>query len=576
MRRRLWLALWPAGVVVGITAEYFSIRGHAQENHWLDLAVGWAFIAAGLVAWARRPDNRTGPLMAAVGFTWFIGNFQNSSAPVLVSLGTAFESASSGALAHLILAYPQGRLGRPERVAVAVIYAFILVSGITIALTYDRRILFDCSACPHGGLALFPSRSVYDGIRTVGDWVSVPFAVAVLALLVRRFVVATPPMRRALGSLWLASVLVAVVFVSEGVSGEAGPGAHDTLVEVLQRFAELLLPAAFLYGLFRSRLARAAVADLLAALARPLPPGKLREALARTLGDPSLELGFWFPESDAYIDENGHRLEWPDTSSRRAVTKLEAEGRPLAALIHDPALLEDRQLVDAAGTAARLALENERLQAEVKAQLEEVRASRARIVTAADAERRRVERDLHDGAQQRLVTLSLALRMAQEQAAGDRNGALAATLAEAAEEVRVALSELRELGRGLHPSILTEAGLGPALESLAERSPIPTTISAVPAGRLPAPIEATAYFVVSEALANVAKYSGAASATVRAENREGRLVVEVRDDGVGGADPGAGSGLRGLGDRVAALDGNLRIESPKGGGTRVRAEIPCG
>jgi signal transduction histidine kinase len=259
--------------------------------------------------------------------------------------------------------------------------------------------------------------------------------------------------------------------------------------------------------------------------------------------------------------------------SQRSVTYLD-EGRTTA-LQHDQALADEPELVRAVAAAAHLALQNERLQAEVKAQLEEVRASRARIVKAGDEERRRVERDLHDGAQQRLVTLSLALRMAQEQAAGERNGALAATLAEAVEEVRLALWELRELARGLHPTILTEAGLGPALESLAERSIVPATIEDTPAERLPAQVEATAYFVVSEALANVAKYSEAGSVTVRARREDGGPVVEVCDDGVGGADPAAGSGLRGLADRVAALDGRLRVESPPGGGTLVLAEIPC-
>ena len=174
------------------------------------------------------------------------------------------------------------------------------------------------------------------------------------------------------------------------------------------------------------------------------------------------------------------------------------------------------------------------------------------------------------------MNLSLAIRMAQQQAKGAPDAELVATLEDASDEVRSALAELRELARGLHPTILTEAGLGPALESLAERSPVPTTIEAAPTGRLPSPVEATAYFVVSEALANVAKYSGAAGAGIALERKNGRLVVEVRDDGIGGADPNSGSGLRGLADRVAALDGTLRVDSPRGGGTRVIAEIPCG
>jgi signal transduction histidine kinase len=455
------------------------------------------------------------------------------------------------------------------------VYAWVLGPGLVIALTFDPASFFHCN-CPSGGLALKPSKPVFDSITTIGQYVTALFAGAVLVLLIVRFRMATVPMRRALAPLWVASILISVVFLSEAVSGvTSAGGTFDVALNVVQRVAELLLPAAFLFGLFRSRLAQSAVADLVTALAGPMPPGKLREVLARTLGDPSIQLGFWLPEAGAYVDEDGRRLGLPSLSGPLAVNEIEADGRPLAVLIHDRSLLEEPHLVEAVGSAARLALQNERLQAEIKAQLKEVRASRTRIVAAGDAERRRVERDLHDGAQQRLVTLSLALRIAQEQARGEQNGALAATLAEAAEEVRLALSELRQLARGLHPAILTEAGLGAALESLAERSPVPTTVEASAVEDLPGAVEATAYFVVSEALANVAKYAEAHKVTVRATRREGTLVVEVRDDGVGGADPAAGSGLRGLADRVAALDGRLLIDSPAGDGTGVVAEIPC-
>jgi len=208
--------------------------------------------------------------------------------------------------------------------------------------------------------------------------------------------------------------------------------------------------------------------------------------------------------------------------------------------------------------------------------LEEVRASRARIVEAADAERRRLERDLHDGAQQRLVGISLALRLASARLTPGADPEVDRALQQASQELAAALSELRELGHGIHPAILTEEGLGPALESLVERASLPVTLETVPPGRLPASVEAAAYFVVSEALANVAKHAQARRASVRASTLDGRLVVEVADDGVGGADPNGGSGLRGLADRVAALDGSLRIESAVGRGTTIHAEIPCG
>jgi signal transduction histidine kinase len=258
---------------------------------------------------------------------------------------------------------------------------------------------------------------------------------------------------------------------------------------------------------------------------------------------------------------------------------VERNGRPLAALLHDPAL--DPTLVQAAAAAAGMAIENERLQAQVRAQLDEVRASRARIVQASDQERLRIERNLHDGAQQRLLTLSLALHGARRQLGPDADPALVETLRGASAELRLAIEELRELARGIHPAILTDEGLGPALGSLVGRALVPVTLVEAPSGRLSPPVEATAYFVVSEALANVTKYAYAASVSVRVrldeDNGDQRagLVVEVCDDGVGGADPACGSGLRGLQDRVAAVGGRLAVTSPPGQGTVVRAWLPC-
>jgi signal transduction histidine kinase len=253
------------------------------------------------------------------------------------------------------------------------------------------------------------------------------------------------------------------------------------------------------------------------------------------------------------------------------VTVVARDGQPLAALIHDPAL--DPGLVRAGAAAAGMAIENERLQAEVRAQLEEVRASRQRIVEAGDAERRRVERNLHDGAQQRMATLALSLAMLRDRAASDP--AMTASLDQAAAELKQAIAELRELARGIHPAILTEEGLPAAVEALADRSALPVRVRADFDARLPGPIEATAYFVVSESLANIAKHARASGARVDLSRCEGTLRVAVTDDGIGGADTGRGSGLRGLQDRVAAVRGTFQVTNPPEGGTRVLAEIPC-
>jgi signal transduction histidine kinase len=285
-------------------------------------------------------------------------------------------------------------------------------------------------------------------------------------------------------------------------------------------------------------------------------------------------LGLWSEDTQSYVDPEGGPVELPTDDSRRAVTILEQDGRRLGALVYDPALLDDPGLVEASSAAARLALENERLRDELRAQLADVQASRARIVETGTAERRRLERDLHDGAQQQLVRLSLLLQLARSRAGDDRSE-VPALLSEAGDLAREALGEIRALAQGLHPAILTEEGLRGALEWLAESAPLAVRVLEAPEERLPESVELAAYFVVSEALVNVAKHAQARSATVQASRRNATLVIDIVDDGVGGADPSRGSGLRGLGDRVAALDGRLVLDSPPGGGTRVHVEIPC-
>ena len=331
------------------------------------------------------------------------------------------------------------------------------------------------------------------------------------------------------------------------------------------------IPIAFLVGLLRTRLQRSGVADLVVELRSLSRPDDVRDAIARALGDPSLELAFWLPADERYVDPRGSPLD-VTTREGRAVTVLEHDGRRVAALVHDPALLDEPELLEAVGAAASLTLENARLQAELSAQLAEVRASRARIVEAGDAERRRLERDLHDGAQQRLLGIRLALQLARGRIA-DGDGSVDELLTEADAEVGGALEELRALARGIHPAILTDEGLAPAIAALARRAPVPIELTVSPE-RLPEPVEATAYFVASEALANVAKHARASRATIALARTNGRVAIEVTDDGVGGADA-EGTGLRGLRDRVEALDGHLEVETQAGRGTRVTAVIPC-
>jgi signal transduction histidine kinase len=390
-----------------------------------------------------------------------------------------------------------------------------------------------------------------------------------------RFRRATPVERRDLTPLWVAVCIIALVYLMSAFASPsplADPFSY--LLWELQGVLQISVPIVFVWGLLSARLARSAVGDLVVELERPLPPGDLQASLARALGDPSLRLVYALEGQERWVNASGQQESLPPPgkgNQPRTVTLAERDGRPIAALIHDPAL--DQGLVRAAAAAAGITIENARLQAEVRAQLEEVRASRQRIVEAGDRERRRVERNLHDGAQQRLATLALSLAMLRD--SNDAEPATAAALAQAAAELKQAINELRELARGIHPAILTEEGLPAAVESLADRSTLPVRVAADFDARLPEPVEAVAYFVVSESLANVAKYARASGARVELSRCNGSLRVEVLDDGVGGADPGRGSGLRGLEDRVSAVRGSFRVETPPGGGTRVFAEIPC-
>jgi signal transduction histidine kinase len=300
--------------------------------------------------------------------------------------------------------------------------------------------------------------------------------------------------------------------------------------------------------------------------------GPVRELLAESLGDRTVAIAYWLPDRNAFVDEAGRPVELPEPGSGRAWTAVERDGRRVAAIVHDAALDTSPELVQAAASASSLAIDNERLKADLRARLEELRVSRLRIVQAADEARRRIERDLHDGAQQELLALALELRVLRSRV-GDTD---ALPLVDGlSERLDVALSELRELARGIHPAILTRSGLAAALTALADRATLPVEAEVTVDRRLPAAVEAAAYFVVAEALTNVARYAHASQAMVKIEMDRDDVVVSVSDDGVGGVDVTNGSGLRGLQDRLAAVDGRLEIASPSGAGTRVTARIPA-
>ena len=572
------------GIVVGLLAYEVQVSNLPQplttpERSIASVLAAWAFLVAGLIAWRRRPGNRLGLLMVATCFALLAHQFRYAHSPFVFTLCFLFGELGYALFSHVALAYPSGKVtDRFERGFLVVVYTVSLAFPLAIMLVYDanHRLRFFDPTRRESLLVVWSNADLTRAFQNVYAFVAYGLLAGIfIALVVRKLLRATPRGRRVLLPLVIAAVGAALWAIFNGIlTFTTKPPAITYDLFWWQTVALIALPLSILAGLLRARLARAHVGDLVLHL-EETPASGLREELARALGDPTLELGLWLPERHEYVDAEGQSVAVPEESDERAVTRIENEGEPLAVLIHDPTLLDEPRLVEAVAAAARLALVNARLAAEVNAQLEKVKESRSRLVVAADDERRRIERDIHDGAQQRLVALALELRSAQRRLGDSADPELDHLLSTTADELQVAVEELRELARGIHPAVLTESGLAPALDSLASRLPLPVTVDA-DIDRLPQDIEATAYFVVSEALQNVVKHSHATKAHVRASQNGRLLVIEVTDDGVGGAHTNGGSGLRGITDRVEAHGGRLRMESAPGSGTRVVGEIPCG
>jgi signal transduction histidine kinase len=579
LRPALWVIAAVALIFLTVETELIASSDfHQDRGLWVALnwVIGGGFVATGLFAWYRRPDNRVGLLMVATGFAWFVSMFRYADSSLPFTLGLLLDNAFIAVAIHLLLAFPSGRLSTGlDRALVWTTYGVVTVAFLPYVFALDPSSHYACD-CPENLLLVDSDASFaktwLDGISVIG----IALMLGVLGRLVGRWRAAAPPLKRVITPVFIAgSALMAMVSIVlllgllRADESVLDAGWYATLIP----FG--LVPYLFLATLVRSHILRGgAMEELVARIRGSLGDAELRDALARALNDPSLELAYWIPERDGYVDPAGHPVELPKPGSGWASTEVTLRGQRVAALIHDPMLLDEPGLVDAVGAAAALALEKERLDAELRAKVEQLRWSRARLVSIGLAERRRLERDLHDGAQQRLVSLALDLRMARD--AVRRNPDQAERLLDGAtEELGEALEELRELARGIHPAVLSDRGLDPAVEALASRLPLPVEVQARLGERVPEPVELAAYFVVAEALTNVVKYAGATHAAVRVGRENGRVVVEVADDGVGGADPSRGSGLRGLADRVSALGGKLEIDSSAGAGTKVIASIPC-
>ncbi len=573
------------GTAFAIGGELQQVASGDRPPAWLlgDFLGGWTFLLTGSIAWIRRPGNRIGPLLLAIGIAWFVGTWGRSAIDWVFHLARSLQGFYEPLLGVLVLAYPSGRLGgRLERI-VAGAWLTEQSAWMLAQLVLLRPLSwYACQTCPETADQFIANRELLERIAPISLALATGLAVAVVLLAARRLLAAGPAGRRRLAPVAIAAVAVLV--------GTVGAGTYrllvhsglfdDPRISALYFVTLMLAAVAVLAGLLQDRLARTAVAELVIDLRGETgsgspDPRRLRDALARALGDPTLELYLADASGhERYRGVDGLPADLPAPTAKRAVTRIGSEDDRVGAIMHDPSLLDDPGLVAAVTAAVRLESDNRQLTAEVERQLAELRASRARIVTATDAERRRVERDLHDGAQQRLVALSMELGRLRATAAQTSDPAIVDALGGLSSDLEAAIEELRELARGILPPILTDAGLAAAVESLALRAPLPVEAAVDLPARLPRPIESTLYFVIAEGLANVARHAGATRATVRVSLVPGHVRAEISDDGQGGAAPERGSGIQGLVDRVGALGGTLRVDSEPGLGTRLSAELP--
>jgi signal transduction histidine kinase len=572
------VALAAAGLAVaGLAASVRLGAPYARPSEVvtaLHTATGVAFLVTGSIAAVTRPRNRTGLLMVCVGLTWFIVDLQFVPVPLTYTLGNLFGILTWAVLAQLALSFPSGQLrSDPDRVLVVAAYAWMLLGNVLTEMFFAPGT--GVVGAPPYLFAVHGSAAQHDVATKLQLGVNILLGALALAAVVVHWRNETRLGRRALAPLIVSSVpIFGAVLALDAVGLVRYPDWLANALPAITPLAILTLPIAFLAGLVRSNLARLKVGHLVVEIGEASTRESLRASLARAVGDPTLAIAYRVPQSGRWVDADGRAVALPSGDPRRSYTLLERQGEPVAALVHDRVVDDDPALITAVSAAASLALDRERLQAELRAQLAEVRASRARIVEATDAERRRLQRDLHDGAQQRLVALGMRLGRLRDMVNGTAPDA-ASALADAGEQLRCALEELRDLSSGIHPAILVEAGLGPALRSLAEVAAVPVQIDATPDGRVAANVEGCAYFVVSEAIANAAKHASAGVVHVSVEHDGAYVIVSVEDDDIGGADASAGTGIAGLEDRVASLGGRLIVRSPMGGGTFIRAELPC-
>jgi signal transduction histidine kinase len=558
--------------VVVALAMWVAQRDLTVDQRALETIGGLSLVSAALVVRWQRVDNVLVRLLYVAGLAWFVGDFQHVSEPVVAELAWAWSGWHEPLLVWAVLAFPTGVLRTSWERA-------LVTSGLVLLLARSlSRTFLHVPADPAG----YGTRNRYLPITDDGPWRAseqwVAWGMAGVALLslgaiAFRIYRASAPGRQMLTPVLVAAAALAVALTHNVGNGWNAPLLGMRSVDVVT-LTHVVIAVAMAGGLLRLRHVRGAVIDLVKQLGGAARPERISDALGEVLGDDRIELLAWSPERRQYEDENGLPADLPASTAERAVTVIEYDGAPVAAMVHDLVLLEDPSLVEAVTAAVRLAVHNETLHGQLREQLAEVAASRSRIVEAADAERRRIERNLHDGAQQRLLSVAVGLNIALQRMPDDADPAARTAMKRAVTDLGDAIDDLRTLARGLHPAILSESGLAAALESLVDRAPYRIDLDCELATEPPLPVATAAYFAVSEALTNVSRHSRAQNVRVAVEQRPTQLVVSVTDDGQGGATLSGGTGLQGMKDRIRAFGGELRLRSDDRG-TKVEVMLPC-
>lgn len=535
----------------------------------LPTAGGLSYATAGLVAWWRRPSNGLGVIMFGGGLTWLAVALADTSVSVLAAAAAVLATVPLAVVVHLLLAFPSGRLrSRAARWTTTLGY-------VTAVLLQVPRYLFAPLRSPGGMLAAADSPGLAEAGKWLQNAVGLGVMLATAVILAARLRRAPRAQRRVLLPLDLYGIAATLLTPLTPDVIRPLTGMSYAAAFAMQAITLGLVPVAFAAGMLRGGFARTSEIQELGAWlgAGPASRPSLEQALARALGDDSVRLAYWVPAQRAYTGADGRPLAMPGAGPSRATAEISLDGRRIGAILYDATLSEDPALVRAAGQVVAIAVDRERLTAELLASRDELRESRARLVSAADAERRRIAQNLHDGLQTKLVLLALeAQQVAGEPGAGPQVARAATALRE---RIDAAAAELRELVHEVMPAPLIERGLA-AAEDLADRMPLPTQLDIGVHGSLLGTVSATAYFVIAEGLTNAVKHAQGSKLGVSIARTGDTLLVEVRDDGIGGAAPGSGLGLRSLADRVDTLGGRFFVTSQAGLGTSLRAELPCG